>query len=47
MDWRHVVTNAETLVALYALLGDMPQPFTVTVQAGEGVVYTLAKMPYC
>ncbi len=36
MDWRHVVTDAESLVALYARLGEMPQPFNVTVQAGEG-----------
>jgi hypothetical protein len=36
MDWRHVVKDAESLVALYTRLGDMPQPFNVTVQEGEG-----------
>lgn len=33
--WRHNVRDADSLVALYARLGDMPQPFNVTVKAGE------------
>lgn len=36
MDWRHVVTDADSLVALFTRLGEMPQPFNVTVQDGEG-----------
>lgn len=36
MDWRHSVEDAQGLVALYARLGDMPQPFNVTVKHGAG-----------
>lgn len=35
MDWRHNVTDAASLVALYTRLGDMPHPFNVTVKHGE------------
>lgn len=43
MDWRHVVTDADSLVALYTRLGDMPQPFNVTAQAGEGKKRSLSQ----
>lgn len=43
MDWRHVVSNADSLVTLYTRLGDMPQPFTVTVKAGEGKKRSLSQ----
>lgn len=33
--WRHNVKDADSLVTLYARLGDMPQPFNVTVKPGE------------
>lgn len=36
MDWRHTVEDAQSLVALYARLGDMPQPFNVVVKLGKG-----------
>ena len=34
--WKHTVRDADTLVSLYARLGDMPHPFTVQVRHGEG-----------
>ena len=33
--WKHNVKDAESLVALYVRLGDMPQPFHVHVKRGE------------
>lgn len=33
--WQHTVRDADSLVALYHRLGDMPQPFTAAVSAGE------------
>lgn len=36
MEWRHTVTGSDSLVALYARLGDMPHPFNVTVKPGKG-----------
>lgn len=34
--WTHTVRDADALVKLYARLGDMPQPFHVSVKPGEG-----------
>jgi len=34
-SWRHTVTDAASLVALYQRLGDMPHPFYVDVNHGE------------
>lgn len=36
MDWRHTVTDAESLVSLFTRLGDMPHPFNVLVKPGKG-----------
>lgn len=36
MDWRHRVIDAQSLVSLYARLGDMPHPFHVVVKEGAG-----------
>lgn len=36
MDWRHTVEDADSLVKLYARLGDMPHPFNVQVKHGKG-----------
>jgi len=35
VKWRHICRDSESLVALYARLGDMPHPFTVTIEPGE------------
>lgn len=36
IDWRHSVESPADLVGLFARLGDMPQPFNVTVKHGAG-----------
>lgn len=43
MDWQHIVEDAQSLVALYARLGDMPQPFNVAVKPGIGDKRTLSQ----
>jgi len=43
MNWRHTVTDAQTLATLYARLGDMPHPFNVTVAPGEGQKRSLSQ----
>ena len=35
-DWRHTVSDAQSLVGLFARLGDMPHPFNVVVKEGAG-----------
>lgn len=35
-DLRHTVEDAQSLVALYARLGNLPQPFHVVVKEGKG-----------
>ena len=36
IDLRHTVEDAQSLVALYARLGNLPQPFHVVVKEGKG-----------
>jgi hypothetical protein len=35
LGWNHTVREADSLIALYQRLGDMPQPFTASIKPGE------------